>query len=50
MKKEMRPKHTGRKIMLLVLLALLCIGTTELIACSYFAPDVYQKITAAVVL
>ena len=48
MKKEMRPKHTGRKIMLLVLLALLCIGTTELIACSYFAPDVYQKITAPV--
>lgn len=48
MKKEAQPRHTGRKIVLLVLLALLCIGTTELIACRHFAPEIYRKITAPV--
>lgn len=47
-KKNDQPKHTRRNIVLLVLLALLCVGTAELAACSYFAPDVYQQITAPV--
>ncbi len=37
------------KVALLLLLALLCIGTVELIACYFFAPALFQKITAPVV-
>lgn len=48
LKKTDNRKHTARNIVLLVLLALLCIGGTELAACSYFAPEVYQQITAPV--
>ena len=40
--------HWGRYIALTVLLAVLCVGGTELAACRYFAPDVYEQITAPV--
>lgn len=40
------PGHIKRNIVLLLLLAALCIGATELAACSYFAPDVYERLTA----
>ncbi len=43
-----RPKHTKRNIVLVLLLAVLCIGAAELAACRYFAPDVYERITAPV--
>lgn len=43
-----KPNHKKRTIALVILLAILCIGGTELAACSYFAPDVYQQITAPV--
>lgn len=48
MKKHFSPRHFKRNIVLTCLLALLCIGATELIACSYFAPDVYEQIVAPV--
>lgn len=41
-------KHTKRNIVLVLLLAVLCIGAAELAACRYFAPDVYARITAPV--
>lgn len=46
MKKDSR--HTKRNIVLLCLLALLCIGATELAACRHFAPDVYEQVVAPV--
>ncbi len=46
MKKTDGRKRTGRNIALLILLALLCVGGVELAACSYFAPETYQRITA----
>ena len=46
MKKNNSSKHFKRNIVLICLLALLCIGTAELIACRHFAPDIYQQITA----
>lgn len=47
----MKKKHSGHPVrnrVLVVLLALICIGATELAACSHFAPEVYQKIVAPV--
>lgn len=43
-----KPNHNKRTIALVLLLAVLCIGGTELAACRYFAPDVYQQITEPV--
>ena len=40
--------HKKRNIALLFLLAVLCIGGTELAACRHFAPEVYLQITAPV--
>lgn len=37
--------HIKRNIMLIALLAALCIAIVELIAASYFAPEVYHRIT-----
>lgn len=45
MKQTGGPKNTKRNIVLIVLLAVLCVGVVELIACSHFAPDVYHRIT-----
>lgn len=44
----MRQSPGKRNIILLVLLALICIGTSELIACRIFDPVLFQKITAPV--
>lgn len=48
MRQEKRPSHKKRNIVLLVLLAIVCIGGVELAACSHFAPEHYQQITAPV--
>lgn len=47
MKQKKRP---GGKVtaILLILLALLCIGLSELIACYFFAPALFQRVTAPV--
>lgn len=37
-----------RNIVLVILLAVLCIGATELAACSHFAPETYERIVAPV--
>ena len=36
--------HMGRKLVLAVLLAVLCIGAAELAACRHFAPETYERI------
>lgn len=41
--------HWGRKLISLLLLALLCIGTTELIACRLANPELFYKITQSTV-
>ena len=38
----------ARNIILVVLLAVLCIGGVELAACRHFAPDTYERIVAPV--
>lgn len=48
MKKRPKRSHIGCKITLLVLLALICVGGVELAACSYFAPELYETITAPI--
>ena len=48
MKKNGSSKYLGRRIVLAALLALLCIGGVELAACSYFAPETYNRIVAPV--
>ena len=48
MNKTGRTKHKKRKIVLLVVLALLCIGGAELAACRHFDPALYDRITAPV--
>ena len=48
MKRDGVRRRTKRNIILLLLLALLCIGATELAACSHFAPEFYDQITAPV--
>ena len=40
--------HMGRKLVLAVLLAVLCIGAAELAACRHFAPETYERIVAPV--
>ena len=40
--------HMGRKLVLAVLLAVLCIGAAELAACRPFAPETYERIVAPV--
>jgi len=42
-------KRKAGRIVLLILLALLCIGGVELVFCRVFAPDTYYRITAPVV-
>ncbi len=49
MLKEPKQKSSRtRNIVLVLLLALLCVGGAELAFCRYFAPDHYQQITAPV--
>ena len=48
MKPRKGSSHWGRNIALVVLLAVLCVGGTELAACRHFAPEVYEQITAPV--
>lgn len=48
MKKSASPSRTKRNLLLIFLLAVLCVGTVELAACSFFAPAVYEQITAPV--
>ena len=40
--------HMGRKLVLAVLLAVLCIGAAELAACRHFAPETYERIVVPV--
>ena len=40
--------HKKRNIILLVLLALLCIGAVELLVCRFAAPELFQRLTAPV--
>ena len=40
--------HKRRNIILLVLLALLCIGGVELLVCRFAAPELFQRLTAPV--
>ena len=49
MKKKEKRKHTRRTFLLILLLACLCIGGVELVACRYFAPELYHRITDPVV-
>lgn len=46
MEDKKRPNHRKRNIVLLILLAVLCIGAAELVACRHFDPELYQRITA----
>mgnify|MGYP002510114716 CR=1 FL=1 len=48
MKRDGGSKRLGRKLTLIVLLAALCIGAAELVACRYFAPESYERIVAPV--
>ncbi len=48
MKKSASPSRTRRNLALIILLAVLCVGAVELAACSFFAPAVYEQITAPV--
>ena len=46
MKKDGKPKHLKRNIVLAALLALLCVGAAELAACRWFEPELYERIVA----
>ena len=46
MNKNGKPRRIKWNIVLLLLLALLCIGAAELAACSYFEPETYERIVA----
>lgn len=48
MKQKNRPNHKKRTLALVVFLALLCIGGTELLFCRHFAPEEYNRIVAPV--
>ena len=48
MRKSASPSRTRRNLALIILLAVLCVGAVELAACSFFAPAVYEQITAPV--
>lgn len=45
-KKPASPRRSGRTLFLAVLLAVLCVGIVELAACSFYAPALYEQITA----
>lgn len=45
----MKPNQKGKKVVALLLLAFLCIGTAELIACRIAEPALFEKLTAPVV-
>ena len=49
MKKREKRKHFKWNFLLILLLACLCIGSAELIACRHFAPELYHRITDPVV-
>lgn len=42
-------KGSGKKIFLVVCLALVCVASAELLVCRFAAPDLFQRITAPVV-
>ena len=46
MKKGGKNKHTKRNIALLALLAVLCVGVTELMFCRWFEPELYERIVS----
>ncbi len=46
MKKAVSSRRTRRNLLCVALLAVLCVGAVELAACSFFAPTVYEQITA----
>ena len=46
MKKGGKTRHTKRNIALLALLAVLCIGVTELVFCRWFEPELYERIVS----
>lgn len=48
MKNKNRPNHKKRTLALVIILALLCIGGTELLFCRHFAPEEYNRIVAPV--
>ena len=48
LKQPNKPKRKKGFILAILLLALLCVGTAELIACYHFAPATYHRITAPV--
>lgn len=47
-KKTASPRGARRNLLWIILLAVLCVGAVELAACSFFAPAVYERITAPV--
>ena len=48
MKRDRGFNHTVRRIALVAVLAMLCIGGMELAVCRYFAPETYERIVAPV--
>ena len=46
MKKGGKSRHVKRNIVLMTLLAVLCVGATELMFCRYFEPELYERIVA----
>lgn len=48
MKKSASPSRARRNLLLILLLAVLCIGAAELAACYFFEPVLYEQITAPV--
>ena len=48
MKLNKKSGRLARNIILVVLLAVLCVGGVELAACRHFAPDTYERIVAPV--
>lgn len=48
MKKSASPSRDRRNLLLILLLAVLCIGAAELAACYFFEPVLYEQITAPV--
>lgn len=48
MKLNKKSGRLARNIILVILLAVLCIGGVELAACRHFAPDTYERIVAPV--
>ncbi len=48
MKQNKGARHLARNIVLVALLAVICIGGVELIACRHFAPETYERIVAPV--